>query len=159
MSTRPACFLARLPAANAYVRQVKVSTAGTLAAHFGRFTERGYDNVRAGGCFRDFVQQFFVRTVVPDSGTSEHGGALFVGGIADEVAGVCDVHFAGHHLLQSFIQRGVVVEACGYAHVPHIPGMAARVLPNGPMTATVPSFQRKQRLGQRTRMLLDAAVL
>ena len=96
-----------------HVGQVEIGTTGAFAAHFGRFAECGYDNVCTGGCFQGFVQQFFVCTVVPVQGAAEHGGAFFIGGVADEVAafGVCDVHFAVHHLFQPFIQGGIVVEA------------------------------------------------
>ena len=141
------------------VRHFQFGTATALTTHLGGLAEGGYNDIGLCGYFQGFVQQFLVRTVVPVQGTSEHGGALFVGGITDEVAafGVCDVHFAGHHLLQSFIQRGVVVEACGYAPCSgHIAACIAQRAYDGHGSFF---FQRKQRFGQRARMLLDAAVL
>ena len=135
-----------------HIGQVEIGTAGAFAAHFGRFAECGYDNVCTGGCFQGFVQQFLVRTVVPVQGAAEHGGAFFVGGVADEVAafGVCDVHFAGHHLFQSLIQGRIVVEAGGYAPCAgHIAACVAQGTDNGYGSFF---FQREQRLGQRAGM-------
>ena len=79
---------------------------------------RGNNDIGPGSHFQSFVQKFAIRTVIPVQFTSEHGGALLIVGIANQIASPWRLPLLpGHRLLplSPSDQRGSVIQHSSYA--------------------------------------------